>query len=204
MHVPAYPDGADCRNERCRHGPGCRWPQPWNRSGLERGSAARNFHPTGPVYLTRGVYYLQEPIAPLSAAGKPRLLCLGGLLQLLEALHQLPVGDQVHPTRTPNTKTASPRFFQYHRPFGHGGLLHFMALTNLMWQRPKCRGQNLPWDPLARFGSLVVAAAPVIPGSYTAHRARQTMRATESKAPAQPPWVGPVTGLRRQPTTRAS
>lgn len=175
----------------------------WESLRLERGSAARNFHPAGPS-TSPGVYYLQEPIAPLSAAGKPRLLCLRGLLQLLETLHQLPVGDQVHPTRTPNTKTASPRSFQYHRSFGHGGLLHFMALTNLMWQRPKCSGQNLLWDPLARFGSLGIAAATSHPGSYTAHRAGPTMRSTELKVPAQPPWIGPVTGLRRQPTTRGS
>lgn len=102
----------------------------WNRSGPQRGSAALNFDSAGAVYLMPDVYQLQGTIAPLSAAGKPMLLCLCGLLKLLEALHQLPVGDQVHPTRTPNTKTVSPRFFQYHRSFGHGGLLRFMALTN--------------------------------------------------------------------------
>jgi hypothetical protein len=111
-------------------GPGTGDHDPWNRSGPERGSAALNLDPAGPIYPTSEVHHLKGPIAPLCAAGKPRFVCLRGLLQLLEALPQLPVGDQVHPTRTPNTKTASPRFFQYHRSSGHGGLLHFMALTN--------------------------------------------------------------------------
>lgn len=127
---PHIQTAQDRRNGWCRHGAGCRCPRSLESLRPGRGSAALNVDPAGPVYPMPDVYHLKGPIAPLSAAGKPRFPSLRGLLQLLEALHQLPVGDQVHPTRTPNTKTASPRFFQYHRSFGHGGLLHFVALTN--------------------------------------------------------------------------